>query len=180
VSLPFDLRYPAGKFEYSVTLSNQQRNDAIAQIEAFPAQLRQVTSQMSNAQLDTPYRPGGWTSRQVVHHVADSHMHAYTRMKFAATSDRAQILPYPEEIWAELDDARIGAIESSLSILEGLHVRWVQFLRALSEASWQQSYVHPEQGPVPLVKATALYSWHCRHHLGHVRLLASSAIRERG
>ena len=175
-----DPRYPAGKFDYAAPLSEHQRSAAIAEIEAFPASIRQATRQLSGEQLDTPYRPGGWTGRQVVHHVADSHMHAYTRMKFAATSDGLRILPYPEEIWAELADARTGAIESSLAILEGLHVRWVQFLRALSEAQWQQSYVHPELGPVPIVKATALYGWHCRHHLGHVRLLASSAIRERG
>ena len=108
-----DLRYPAGIFEYAGSLSVQQRNAAIAEIEAFPSQLSHATSQISSAQLDSPYRPGGWTGRQVVHHVADSHMHAYARMKFAATLDRSPILPYPEQIWAELDDARTAPLESS-------------------------------------------------------------------
>ncbi len=164
-----DPRYPVGKFQFSGSLSDSELHQAIADIEYFPAQLRAATATMTNAQLDTPYRAGGWTVRQVVHHVADSHMHSYLRFKFAGTADNPSILAYPEQIWAELDDARTAPIESSLRLLEGLHQRWVQFLRTLDKNSIARAFVHPEQGPVTLERATALYAWHCRHHLAHVQ-----------
>ena len=134
----------------------------------MPATLSSLIAGRSDAELDTPYRPGGWTVRQVVHHVPDSHMNAYIRMKLAVTEDAPTIKAYDEARWAELPEAKSGPVDMSIALLAALHRRWVMFLRRLTDADFAKAYVHPELGPVTLDEAVALYAWHCRHHAGHV------------
>lgn len=164
------LRYPVGRFERLTTpLNPTERSRHIETIEHTPATFLSLTKGRTDAQLDAPYRPGGWTVRQVVHHVPDSHMNAYIRMKFAVTEDGPAIKPYDEAKWAELPEARTGPTEMSLALLDALHRRWVMFLRALTDADFGKAYLHPEMGRVTLDEALALYSWHCRHHGGHIK-----------
>jgi hypothetical protein len=164
------LRYPVGRFErLTAPLERAAREGHIETIARTPADFLSLTKGRSDAQLDTPYRPGGWTVRQVVHHVPDSHMNAYIRMKFAVTEDAPAIKAYDEAKWAELPEAKSGPAEMSVSLLDALHRRWVMFLRALTDADFSKVYVHPELGRVTLDEALALYSWHCRHHAGHLR-----------
>jgi len=169
-----DLQYPVGRFQWSgQKLTSAERNSFINDIEAAPAKIRAAAAGMSEAQLDTPYRPGGWTARQVIHHVADSHMNAFIRFKLAVTEAEPIIKPYDQDSWASLPDmsAPIGV---SLNILDGLHHRWVLVLRSLSEEDFAKTFVHPELGKVSLDKNLALYAWHGRHHTGHVH-----SVRER-
>jgi uncharacterized damage-inducible protein DinB len=163
-----DPRYPIGKFSYSGPLTAPQRDACLEDIAGLPAQLRDATGNLNDAALDTPYREGGWTVRQVVHHVADSHMQAYARCKFALTESNPSILAYNEAVWARLVDARTLPVASSLALLEGLHARWSTLLGSLQEADWPRTYVHPENGSMTLDRTLALYSWHGRHHLAHV------------
>jgi uncharacterized damage-inducible protein DinB len=171
-SVSDDLKYPVGKYEFrpDAAISAAERAILIGQIADAPARLASEVAGLSDAQLDTPYRPGGWTVRQVVHHVPDSHMNAYIRMKFAVTEDAPAIKAYDEAKWAELSEAKSGPAEMSLALLEALHRRWVTFLRGLPAADFARAYVHPELGRVTLDEAVALYAWHCRHHGGHIRL----------
>lgn len=169
-----DLRYPIGKFTYPGELGDQGRHNAIEQLEAAPAQLRAAVEGLSPQQLDTPYRPDGWTVRQVIHHLPDSHLNAYTRFKLALTEDEPTIKPYDEVRWAELSDARIAPIEVSLALLESLHRRWVLLLRAMGPADFARRFRHPELGVVTLDKNLALYAWHGRHHVAHI-----TSLRER-
>ena len=165
------LRYPVGRFErVNAPLDRAARGALVDIIEQTPALFRTLTTGRTDAQLDTPYRPGGWTVRQVVHHVPDSHMNAYIRMKFAATEDAPAIKAYDETKWAELPEAKTGPAEMSLMLLEALHRRWVAFLHALPDSEFTKAYVHPELGRVTLDEAVALYAWHCRHHTAHVEL----------
>jgi hypothetical protein len=129
---------------------------------------------LSAQQLDTPYREGGWTVRQVVHHVPDSHLNSYIRFKLALTEEDPTIRPYMEDRWAELPEAKTAPIELSLSLLEDLHKRWMLMLRAIQPAEWKRTFRHPEIGPMTLEKNLALYAWHGRHHVAHV-----TALRER-
>ena len=169
------LRFPVGRFAPPSDVTPADRERWIADLEALPAQLRAIVERMGNAQLDTPYRPGGWTVRQVVHHVPDSHMNAYVRVKLALTEDAPTIKPYDEARWAELPDTRDTPVAVSLALLDALHVRWVTLLRALEPADWSRTFVHPEHGrAMSIDTATALYAWHSRHHLGHVRSVAGS------
>ena len=169
-----DLRFPIGRFQRPASLSPQQRRDAIESIAAAPAWLRAAVAGLSAAQLDTPYRPDGWTVRQVVHHVPDSHMNAVTRFKLALTEDVPTIKPYDEAAWAKLEDARSTPIETSLSLVDGLHDRWVRILNAMSDADFARELRHPENGPMTLDQMLALYEWHGRHHVGHI-----TSLRER-
>ena len=169
-----DLRYPLGKFHRPETLSLEERRAAIDAIAEAPARLRAAIAGLDATQLDTPYRPGGWTVRQLVHHVPDSHMNAYIRFKLAATEDEPTIKPYEEARWAELADARSAPIEPSLALLENLHKRWVLFLRSLAPEDWSRKFRHPELGAMSLEQNLALYAWHGRHHVAHV-----TALRER-
>lgn len=169
-----DLRYPAGKFGFPDTVSPAELAGFIDQIAEAPARLRASVAGLDDKQLDTPYRPGGWTVRQVVHHVPDSHMNSYVRFRLALTENDPVIKPYEEARWAELEDARAMPIEPSLALLESLHARWVPLLRSLSEAEWKRSFRHPELGPVRLEQNAALYAWHGRHHVQHI-----TALRER-
>ena len=165
------LRYPVGRFErLKAPLDRAARAAHIDVIEQTPAAFRSLVTGLNEAQLDTPYRPGGWTVRQVVHHVPDSHMNAYIRMKFAVTEDAPAIKAYDEAKWAELSEAKTGPPEMSIALLDALHRRWVMFLRALTDADFGKAYVHPELGRVPLDEALALYAWHCRHHTAHIEL----------
>lgn len=164
------LRYPVGRFQrLQNPLDRAARAALIKTIEDTPATFAALTRGRSDSDLDRPYRPQGWTVRQVVHHVPDSHMNAYIRMKFAVTEDSPAIKAYDEARWAELPEARTGPAEMSLALLEALHRRWVSFLRALDDADFAKGYVHPELGRVSLDEAVALYGWHCRHHEGHIK-----------
>jgi len=164
------LRYPVGRFEWSGPADESQRRAWLDEMERAPAELRAAAAALSPAELDTPYRPGGWTARQVIHHLADSHMNSYVRFRLALTEDEPTIKPYFEERWAELPDARLGDIELSLALLEALHRRWLLLLRALGPAQWQRTFRHPERGVGTLERNLALYAWHGRHHIAHLAL----------
>ena len=166
-----DPRYPIGKFVFDGDVSDAARATRIADIEAAPRQLRSALDGLTQEQLDSPYRPGGWTLRQVAHHVPDSHMNAYVRFKLTLTENTPTIKPYDEARWAELPDTRETPIEVSLALLDCLHRRWVTLLRALDPADFSRTFVHPEQGRATTLDATlALYAWHGKHHVGHVRV----------
>jgi hypothetical protein len=163
-----DPRFPIGKFHYEGTPVPNQRAKFIAEIEQTPAAIRTAVQGLSPKQLDMPYRDGGWSVREVVHHVPESHMNAYIRFKLALTEDEPTIKPYAEDRWAKLGDVKSTPIEVSVSLLENLHVRWVVLLRTLDEQDWKRAFVHPELGVVPLEKSLALYAWHGRHHTAHI------------
>ncbi len=163
-----DLRYPIGKFHFDGTLSEEQKKTFLDEIARTPANLRAAVKGLSHAQLDTPYRPGGWTVRQVVHHVPDSHLNSYMRFKLALTEDEPTIKTYAEDRWAELADTKSTPIEVSLTLLESLHDRWMSLLRALTPEDWKRTFRHPELGAMNLEKTLALYAWHGRHHVAHV------------
>jgi len=170
-----DLRFPIGRFSRPETTTAESRAAAVEAIAAMPAALRAAIAGLSEAQLDTPYRPGGWTVRQLVHHVADSHMNAYVRMKLAATEDMPAIKPYDEQRWAELPEARTLPVEVSLALIESLHTRWVAFMRALTPEQFARAVRHPDwDRPLTIDTMAALYGWHARHHVAHV-----TALRER-
>lgn len=162
-----DPRYPVGTFAAPATLGANEIAAAIATIETLPKALRAAVAGLSEAQIDTPYREGGWTVRQLVHHVADSHMNAFIRVRLALTEDSPLITGYNEKAWAELADSK-GPIEVPLGILEGVHARWVVLLKSLNEAQWQRDFRHPERGASSVAMATLLYQWHCLHHTAHV------------
>ena len=168
-----DLRYPIGKAELADALAPEQRVAHIRTIEEAPAHLRAAVGGLSERQLDTPYRPGGWTVRQVAHHVPDSHMNAYMRFKLALTEDQPTIKPYEEARWAELADSR-SPIEPSLALLENLHRRWVLLLSSLEPADWARKFNHPAMGSLTLDRTLGIYSWHGRHHVAHI-----TSLRER-
>src|SRR5712691_7803140 len=163
-----DLRYPIGKFTFDGAPTEQARNKFIDDIELAPSRLRAAVQGLSQEQLDTPYRPGGWTVRQVVHHVPDSHLNSYVRFKLALTEDEPTIKPYAEDRWAELADTKSTPIEVSLVLLESLHERWVQLLGSLGPEDWKRTFRHPELGVVALEKNVALYAWHGKHHVAHI------------
>jgi uncharacterized damage-inducible protein DinB len=169
-----DLRYPIGKFEKDDSPSPEKRRRYIEEIDAAPARLRAAVAGLKPEQLDTPYRPGGWTVRQVVHHVPDSHLNAYVRFKLALTEDEPTIKPYDEARWAELADTRSTPIETSLALLDFLHQRWGKLLRALSPSDLSRKLVHPELGVMSLDTVLCHYAWHGRHHVAHI-----TSLRER-
>jgi hypothetical protein len=163
------LRFPVGRFTAPTASTPDDRARWIAELAALPAQLRAAVDAIGERRLDTPYRPGGWTARQVVHHVADSHMHAFLRVKHALAEQAPTITPYDEAVWSELPDVPLTPVSVSLALLEALHERWVVLLRALEPAAWARTYVHPEHPrPFTVEHATAMYAWHSRHHLGHL------------
>ena len=163
-------RFPIGEFQRPATLSDSERTAAIAKIAAAPATLRASVSGLSDAQLDSTYREGSWTLRQVVHHLADSHVNSYTRFRLALTENHPRIKAYDEGKWAELEDARTLPIEVSLKLLEALHERWVTLLRSLSRADFDRTIDHPENGTMTLDQLIAMYAWHGDHHIAHVNL----------
>ncbi len=162
-----DLRYPVGKFSYAEPLHDEQKRKFVDDLAQAPANLRAAVQGLSDAQLDTPYRPEGWTVRQVVHHVPDSHANAYIRFKLALTEDEPTIKTYAEDRWAELPDSK-GPIAVSLELLGSLHDRWLHLLRSFSDEHWKRTFRHPELGPMTLEKTLALYAWHGRHHVAHI------------
>ncbi len=162
-----DPRFPIGKFrraEADVT----HHAASIATLAALPEKLRSALYGLTGTQLDTPYREGGWTVRQLVHHVADSHMNAYVRVRLALTEEWPVVKAYDEKLWAELADATTAPIDFSLELIDALHARWVLLLRSLDESQWQRGYAHSENGRTTLAEAVALYDWHCRHHVAHI------------
>ena len=164
-----ELRYPIGPFAYRGLQSAEQRRSCIERIAAAPGLVRRAVEGLTDAQLDTPYRDGGWTIRQVVHHLPDSHLNAYTRFRLALTEPTPTIRPYLEHLWAELPDARTGPTELSLPLLQALHRRWVWLLRPLGPTQWELRYVHPEHGREwTLDEALAMYAWHGEHHTAHI------------
>ncbi len=163
-----DLRFPVGRFDVRAPVAAEQLPGWIEQIADAPASLRAAVEGLSPEQLDTPYRPGGWTVRQLVHHLPDSHMNAYVRLKLALTEDEPLIKPYEEAAWAELEDSRSTPPEVSLTLLETLHDRWVRLLRALGPEDFARTLRHPEMGTMRLDSLTGLYAWHGRHHVAHV------------
>lgn len=169
-----DLRYPVGKYERRETLTPSEREAMIANVAETPAWMRKAIAGLTDAQLDTPYREGGWTVRQVVHHVPDSHLNAYTRFKLALTEEHPTIRPYDEAKWAELSDSRDTPIETSLMLLETLHDRWLRLLRAMSDDDYRRTLNHPDSGVMTVDGLLGLYAWHGRHHVAHI-----TSLRER-
>lgn len=166
------LKYPTGRFIYNGERDAEFISLCIASLESFPERLKAAVSHLSDQQLDTPYRPGGWTIRQVVHHCADSHMNGMVRFKLILTEDKPVIKPYFEDRWAELTDGTTLPVQPSLAILEGLHSRLVTLLNSLKEEDFTKTLVHPEHNrEISLSEITALYSWHGRHHLAHITSL---------
>jgi uncharacterized damage-inducible protein DinB len=162
-----DLRYPIGEFHAPAVISPEERSSAVATLAELPEQLRNVVEGLDSEQLNTPYRDGGWTLRQVVHHIADSHVLAFTRAKFALTEEWPTIQPFDEEAWAKLHDMA-APVEWSLELIESLHARWVMLLQSLDDQQWKRGYKHPEKGPITLEVATLTYAWHSRHHVAHI------------
>ena len=163
-----DLSYPIGKFHFEGTLTDDQKKALIGEIAQTPANLRAAVKGLSDRQLDTPYRPGGWTVRQVTHHVPDSHLNAYVRFKLALTENEPTIKPYEQQLWAELADTKETPIEVSLALLDSLHDRWVRLLHAIKSDEWKRTFRHPELGVVSLERNLAIYAWHGKHHVAHV------------
>jgi hypothetical protein len=168
-----DLKYPVGKYQLPQTITREDRRTWLDEIATAPRHLRAAVARLSESQLDTPYRPGGWTVRQVVHHVPDSHMHCFIRIKFALTEAQPTIKPYDEALWAELPDTK-APIEMSLGLLDALHARWMSLVEPLTEAQWKRTFLHPELGARDLEQTMSLYAWHGRHHVAHITRLRDS------
>ena len=163
------LKFPIGKFEAPTTIPKSTLENWINDIASFPSKISQEVIHLNQKQLETPYRPQGWTIRQVVHHCADSHMNCLTRIKLALTEDNPIIKPYFEERWAELDDSKFLDIAPSLNMIESIHYRWVVLLKGLNEDQLARTYVHPGDGKTYRIdENTGLYAWHCNHHLSHI------------
>lgn len=167
-----DLKYPIGNFQYDGEITDSVTSDWIKEIEILPGLLRDAVKDLDDEQLDTPYRSGGWTVRQVIHHLADSHMNAYIRFKLALTEKKPVIKPYDETGWAELSDYKLP-IDISLSLLEALHKRWTDLLRSLIPADLEKTFIHPESGEVTVGKNIGIYAWHGQHHLAHITSLCN-------
>jgi uncharacterized damage-inducible protein DinB len=165
-----DLAYPTGRFQRPTHIDAHLREGFISEIAAAPSTLRDVVRDLSNDQLDTPYRPGGWTIRQVVHHLPDSHMNAYVRFKLALTESEPTIRPYDEALWAKLPDASAGPVELSLLLLACVHARWLACIRALPTEAFERTFVHPDSGVMSLNEQLAYYAWHGKHHIAHIKI----------
>ncbi|MFN4145806.1 MAG: YfiT family bacillithiol transferase [Runella sp.] len=163
------LKYPIGRFELGKTYSMTDTKTQIQTISALPSKLFNLVNQMNEVQLETPYRPEGWTVRQLVHHIADSHLNAYIRFKLALTEEQPTIKPYQEHLWAELSDGVSAPVDWSLQLLKYVHLRWVMLLNSLTEAEWQRTYLHPESKRIfTLQEVVAMYAWHSEHHYEHI------------
>jgi hypothetical protein len=169
-----DPRYPIGVCPRLEDIDDSHRRSCIATLAALPENLRSAVQGLTEAQLNTPYREGGWTVRQLVHHIADSHINAYVRTRLALTEDWPTVKAYDERLWAELADARTLPVAVSLEILEPLHRRWVALFESLTEAEWQRGYVHSDSGRTSVIQAIAQYDWHSRHHVAHIVALRKS------
>lgn len=169
-------RYPIGMFVRQQTYADAERKTNREVLTAAPARLREVVQGLSEVHLDLPYRQGGWTARQVIHHLPDSHLNAYARIRLALTEETPTIKPYDEAAWAELPDSRFP-VEASLRLLEALHERWGALLAGLAPSQWRRAYRHPVSGPSTVEQALAEYAWHSRHHTAHVELVRRQALR---
>jgi uncharacterized damage-inducible protein DinB len=172
-----DPRFPVGRFERPPAGEPIPESDlvyAVSVLAELPEQLRNAVDSLDEEQLATPYREGGWTVRQLVHHIADSHMNAFVRVRLALTEDAPAIKPYAQDAWANLHDATAAPIEWSLELTESLHARWVMMLQSLTPAQWTRTFIHPENGAQTIAFATLLYAWHCRHHLAHITHLRAA------
>jgi len=168
-----DLRYPTGKLALLDSVTPDQRRQLIEKIRAAPSMLRSAVAGLTEAQLQTPYRPGGWTVRQVVHHVPDSHMNGYTRFKLALTEDTPTIKTYEEDAWAQLADVQRTPIDTSLRLLELIHERWIAVLEGTPEAAFARPLVHPDMGRITADTVVQIYAWHGHHHAAHITALRS-------
>ena len=166
-----DPRYPIGPFARRDELTRDERREMIDAIAATPARLRNAIAGLDDAQLDTPYRDGGWTVRQVAHHLPDSHVNAYVRLKLALTEDEPTIKPYDEARWAELADSRDTPVETSLVLLDTLHARWISLLRSMRDDDFRRTFRHPDHGAVTVDWLVAMYAWHGRHHVAQIHSL---------
>jgi len=166
--LEYDLRYPVGRFNAPAAIMPGTRHAYVETLRHLPERLRAAVGGLSEAQLDTPYRAGGWTVRQVVHHLSDSHSNAAIRFKLALTEDWPTVKPYDEAAWAKLADSRVLAIDGSLVFLDALHARWVSLLGSLTDQDFGRGFVHPENGRQSLAVSLAVYEWHSRHHVAHI------------
>lgn len=166
-----DLQFPVGKFQRQEVIDETARDQRIREIADAPANLRRAVAGLSDDKLNTPYRPGGWSVKQVIHHLPDSHMNAYIRFKLALTEDQPTIKPYREELWAELHDALNAPVEASLLLLESLHTRWVMLLKSMRPNDFERQFIHPEYGMMNLHMLLQLYAWHGRHHVAHITSL---------
>lgn len=162
------LKYPIGGYKRKPSITSEDVKNYIDIIEALPEKLKETVKELNDVQLDTQYRPGGWTIRQVIHHLPDSHLNAYIRMKLAVTEDKPLIKPYEEAKWAELTDAHTAPADLSLMLVEALHKRWVIFLRALTTEQLKRTFMHPEMGERTVDDTIGMYAWHCEHHLAHI------------
>ena len=169
-----DLRYPIGRFVPDPNSTPESRNRHIDQIAGLPQRLRRAVDGLNQDQFSTPYREGGWTVRQVAHHLPDSHLNAYIRFKWALTEDAPTIKAYEESLWAELQDSQLTPVEVSLALLESLHARWTVLLKSLKAEDFKRTFTHPESGPHDLDWLLGLYSWHGNHHVAHI-----TGLRER-
>ncbi|CAH1195301.1 Putative metal-dependent hydrolase YfiT [Paenibacillus auburnensis] len=165
-----DQKYPIGTFQFDDEITNKVTSAWINEIEDLPGLLREAVKDLDNEQLDTAYRSGGWTVRQVIHHLADSHMNAYIRFKLALTEESPTIKPYDEKKWAELSDSKLP-VDTSLLLLESLHKRWTNVLRGLTPADMEKTFIHPESGEVSIGRNIGIYAWHGKHHLAHITSL---------
>lgn len=166
-----DLRYPIGKFNKNISVTDSLKQEFISEIEILPGFLFNEVVNLTKVQLDTPYRDGGWTIRQVIHHLPDSHLQAYVRFKLALTEENPAIKTYKENLWAELKDTVETPIEISLQLLDSLHKRWTVLLKSLSPEQFDKTFYHPEWETISLRKTLALYAWHGKHHLAHITKL---------
>lgn len=165
-----DLKYPIGQFSFDTASDSNQKNEWIQQIETLPIRLVDAIINLSGKQLNIPYRENGWTIRQVIHHLADSHLNAFIRTKLLLTENEPTIKPFDEKLWANLSDNNLS-IEPSLQIIKGVHTRWAHILKSVDIEDWDRILNHPESGPMSLSKLTALYAWHGNHHLAHITSL---------
>jgi uncharacterized damage-inducible protein DinB len=166
-----DLRYPIGKYDFQGEITRAIADQWIEEIASLPKRLWETASGLSEKQLDTPYRPGGWSVRQLIHHIGDSHLNSYVRFKWALTEDNPTIKAYDQEAWAKLPDSQKTTVEDSLAFIDILHKRWLLLLRSLSEKDLKKEYFHPESGSTTLGKTVGLYAWHGNHHLSHITSL---------
>jgi len=166
------MKYPIGRLQIPDKYTDRNIKQWISTIEKFPQQLENLVEDFDDLQLDTPYRPEGWTVRQVIHHMADSHLNAYIRFKWTLTEDKPTIKVYHEDRWAILHDAKDADIDISLSLIESLHARWVYMLKNLTSDQLKRTFIHPEKKEISIVQLIAMYAWHSEHHLAHITSLA--------
>ncbi len=173
------LRYPVGKYTPPASITSLQVSNWIDEIEKLPSQIKETIKNFKESDLEKTYRPNGWTARQVIHHLADSHVNSYTRFKLAVTEEHPAIRPYHENLWAELADGKSAPVYFSINILEAIHARWVLFLRSLKPEDFKRTLFHPESKKVYVLdEFVGMYAWHGRHHLGHLKIVSNKLVQK--